>query len=82
MYGCIHAPGIAASGIARHFSPLVEAIDPATVVMDLTGMQRLLGSPAEIPRRLRGRPVRTRALPWPSIAPRPCMRRGGLRGSL
>ena len=48
MYGCIHAPGIAASGIPRHFSPLVEAIDPATVVMDLTGMQRLLGSPAEI----------------------------------
>lgn len=45
MYGCIHAPGIAASGIARHFSPQVEAIDPATVVMDLTGMERLLGSP-------------------------------------
>ena len=48
MYGCIHAPGIVASGIARHFSPQVEAIDPATVVMDLSGMQRLLGSPAEI----------------------------------
>ncbi len=48
MYGCIHAPGIAASGIARHFSPQVEAIDPATVVMDLSGMQRLLGSPVEI----------------------------------
>lgn len=44
MYGCIYAPGIAASGIARHFSPRVEAIDPATVVMDLTGMERLLGS--------------------------------------
>ena len=48
MYGCIHAPGIAASGIARHFSPQVEAIDPSTVVMDLTGMQRLLGAPSEI----------------------------------
>jgi protein ImuB len=48
MYGCIHAPGIAASGIPRHFSPQVEAIDPATVVMDLSGMQRLLGSPSEI----------------------------------
>jgi protein ImuB len=48
MYGCIHAPGIAASGIARHFSPQVEAIDPSTVVMDLSGMQRLLGSPSEI----------------------------------
>jgi protein ImuB len=48
MYGCIHAPGIAASGIPRHFSPQVEAIDPSTVVMDLSGMQRLLGSPSEI----------------------------------
>lgn len=48
MYGCIRAPGIAASGIARHFSPQVEVIDPATVVMDLTGMERLLGSPSDI----------------------------------
>ena len=48
MYGCIHAPGIAASGIPRHFSPRVEAIDPATVVMDLSGMERLLGFPADI----------------------------------
>lgn len=45
VYGCIYAPGIAASGIARHFSPQVEAIDPATVVMDLTGMERLIGTP-------------------------------------
>lgn len=48
MYGCIHAPGIAASGIPRHFSPQVEAIDPATVVMDLTGLERLIGTPRSI----------------------------------
>lgn len=48
MYGCIYSPGIAASGIPRHFSPQVEALDPATVVMDLAGMERLIGTPRAI----------------------------------
>ena len=67
MYGCIRAPGIAASGIARHFSPQVEAIDPATVVMDLTGMQRLLGSPQEIAAAMSEGEPSSRSMPVKSI---------------
>ncbi|MFN7924679.1 MAG: hypothetical protein U0Q16_31545 [Bryobacteraceae bacterium] len=48
MYACIHANGIAESGIANEFSPLVEEIDPSTVVMEIKGMERLLGSPQKI----------------------------------
>ncbi|MEZ5351919.1 MAG: hypothetical protein R2762_04730 [Bryobacteraceae bacterium] len=48
MYACIHAPGIAESGIASEFSPRVEEIDAATVVLDVGGMERLLGSPRRI----------------------------------
>jgi protein ImuB len=44
MFACIHAPGIAASGIAREFSPLVEDVDASTVVLDVSGLGRLLGT--------------------------------------
>lgn len=48
MYACIHSPGIAAAGIAREFSPCVESADEDTVVFDVAGMGRLLGSPKRI----------------------------------
>ncbi|MEZ5404493.1 MAG: hypothetical protein R2729_32745 [Bryobacteraceae bacterium] len=48
MFACIHAPGIAASGIAREFSPRVEELDASTVALDIGGMERLFGSGAKI----------------------------------
>ena len=65
MYGCNHAPGTA-SGIPRHFSPQVEAIDPYGG--DEFVRHALLGSPPRPPRRLRGRRARMRALCWRRIA--------------
>ncbi|MBI1787929.1 MAG: hypothetical protein HYR60_10315 [Acidobacteria bacterium] len=48
MFACIHSPGIAASGIAEEFSPRLETLDPATVVLDVSGLDRLLGPPEKI----------------------------------
>jgi protein ImuB len=48
VFACIHANGIAGSGIASEFSPRVEEIDGATVVLDIAGMERLFGSPRRI----------------------------------
>jgi protein ImuB len=50
MYACLYAPGNLAVLIecAREFSPLVEEISADAVLVDLHGLQRLLGSPFEI----------------------------------
>ena len=48
MFASIHAPGIAASGIAQEFSPQVEILDPSTVLLDAAGLARLFGSPQQI----------------------------------
>jgi protein ImuB len=47
-YACIHGEGAAASGCACEFSPLVEELDPGTVVVDASGLDRLFGSPREL----------------------------------
>lgn len=54
LFAVIHAPGIAASGIPRHFSPHVESLDPHTVLLDISGMERLLGEPYSIAQAIRG----------------------------
>jgi protein ImuB len=48
MFACIHGPGAAASGCAYEFSPRVEELDPVTVVVDASGLERLFGSPQEL----------------------------------
>ena len=48
MFACIHGQGAAASGCAYEFSPRVEELDPATVVVDASGLDRLFGSPHEL----------------------------------
>jgi len=48
VFACIHSPGIAAAGIAQEFSPRIEVVDEATVVFDVSGLDRLLGSPQRI----------------------------------
>ena len=56
MYACLHGQGDLI-GIAREFSPTVEATAPATVTFDVAGLDRLFGLPqdvaAAISRRLR-----------------------------
>src|SRR6185436_7218581 len=48
MFVCIHGPGAAASGCAYEFSPRIEELDAATVVVDASGLDRLFGSPQEL----------------------------------
>jgi protein ImuB len=48
MFVCIHGLGAAASGCAYEFSPLVEEIDPSTVVVDASGLERLFGSAGQL----------------------------------
>ncbi|MCC6586431.1 MAG: DNA polymerase Y family protein [Bryobacterales bacterium] len=48
LFAAIHATGIATAGIAPHFSPRVETVDPNTVVLDVSGMERLLGEPYRV----------------------------------
>jgi protein ImuB len=48
MFVCIHGLGAAASGCAHEFSPLVEELDPSTVVVDASGLERLFGSASEL----------------------------------
>jgi len=53
MFVCIQAPGIAVSGVAAGFSPRVEEVDADTVILDASGLTRLLGSPEAIAKRIR-----------------------------
>ena len=50
MYAAIHAPGHAATLVAcaHEFSPLVEETSPDTVVLDASGLERLIGPLREI----------------------------------
>lgn len=48
MFACLHAPGMAASGCAYAFSPLVEEIDADTVVLAAAGLEGLFGAPAKV----------------------------------
>jgi protein ImuB len=52
LFAAVVAPGIAASSIPRRFSPSVESIDPNTVLLDVSGMHRLLGAPDAIARAI------------------------------
>src|SRR5438105_10063151 len=55
MYACIHGPGAAASGCAYEFSPRVEELDPNTVVVDASGLDRLFGTPRDLATALANR---------------------------
>ncbi len=58
MFAAIHAPGLAAAEraalaeCAREFSPLVEETSPDTVLVDASGLERLIGPPREIARAI------------------------------
>jgi len=53
LFAAIHAPGIASSGIPRHFSPHVQSLNPHSVLLDISGMERLLGDPYSIAKAIR-----------------------------
>lgn len=50
MFACLHSPenGDALYECAREFSPLIERTAAGTVVLDVSGMDRMFGSPREI----------------------------------
>lgn len=50
MFACLHAPGNLDLLLecASHFSPLIEETSPDTVVCDVRGLERLIGTPREI----------------------------------
>src|SRR5690349_19703815 len=49
MFACIHAPGLPAlTEFAYGFSPIVEEIGKATVVIDVEGCELLFGSPYQL----------------------------------
>ncbi len=52
MYACIHVPGTGRNACvtecARAFSPRVEQTAPGTVVLDIRGLERLIGSPRDV----------------------------------
>src|SRR3989442_14719923 len=48
MFACV----IGDTEAARAFSPRIETIAPDTVILDLAGLERLLGSSAEIARKI------------------------------
>ena len=54
MFACIYAPGFSGSLIdfAYNFSPLVEEVVSDTVVVDLEGCNRILGSPHSIANKI------------------------------
>ena len=47
MFACLHGPGNLAD-LGLRFSPIVERISADTVVLDASGLERLLGHPHEI----------------------------------
>jgi protein ImuB len=51
MFACIVGPGRILE-LAREFSPRVQSPAPERVILDLTGLDRLLGSPADIAHRI------------------------------
>ncbi len=53
MFVCICATGVAASAIPAAFSPRVEEVDDATVILDAAGLDRLIGPPSKIAARIR-----------------------------
>lgn len=63
LFAAIHAPGIASSGIPRHFSPHVQSLDPHSVLLDISGMERLLGNPYSI-----AKAIHTQAGPQANVA--------------
>ena len=58
MLAAIHAPGLgiweraALVACASEFSPLIEETSPDTVVIDASGLERLIGRPDEIARAI------------------------------
>jgi protein ImuB len=50
MFACLHAPGNLPLLLecARHFSPLIEETSPDTVVFDVRGLERVLGTSQHI----------------------------------
>lgn len=52
MFVCIQSEGIAVSGIAAGISPQVEEVDKDTVILDASGLTRLLGPPESIAKRI------------------------------
>ena len=58
MFACITSPdcGNALLELGQEFSPRVEAVAPDAVVLDLAGLERLIGTPTEIARKIAGKP--------------------------
>lgn len=63
VFAAIHATGIATAGIAPHFSPRIETVDPNTVVLDVSGMERLIGEPYQV-----AKAIQTQAGPQANVA--------------
>lgn len=79
MYACLHGRGDLI-GIAREFSPTVEATAPGTVAFDVAGLDRLFGLPQEIAAAIAARLRETGAKASLAIADNPdaaiCAARG------
>ena len=54
MFACLQGPGLSLE-LAHAFSPRVEQIAADTLVVDIRGLDRLLGSPAQAARAIAGR---------------------------
>jgi protein ImuB len=56
MYACLHVPNHpAALECAEEFSPLIERVTADTAILDISGLDLLMGSPRDIAKSMRGR---------------------------